>query len=281
LKRGTPRHPKVASLADHLAIQIYAAVGLLELLWHFTAEYAPSGDIGRHTDQAIAQALHWRKKAPVLVNGLVESRWLDKHEVCRLVVHDWPDHADDATHMKLARARMWFFDGSVPSLKRLPSSERLAAEQFYSVNIPSSVRTDSAQDSHGVRVPARGGLGLGKGLGGAGDTDGNPLYSGFQVFIEIWQKPCECCDMRFPCSKVDLGSQQWMTLVDIGRITMETLEKVTAGLVRYRASREWHRDHGQWVPAVPKFLGWSSDGRPAEPLWNDHPAPFKQSGEGY
>ncbi len=116
-----------------------------------------------------------------------------------------------------------------------------------------------------------------------GSAEGNPLYAGFQVFIEIWQKPCECCEMQFPCAKVDLGCQQWISLVDIGRITMENLEKVTAGLVRYRASREWHRDHGQWVPAVPTFLGWSKDGRPAEPLWNDQPVPFKSksAGEGY
>lgn len=108
-----------------------------------------------------------------------------------------------------------------------------------------------------------------------GSPEGNPLYAGYAVFVEIWQKPCECCEMQFPCLKVDLGGQQWILLVDTGRITMETLEKPTAGLVRYRASREWHKDGGNWVPAVPSFLGWSKDGRPAEPLWNDHPVPFR------
>ena len=106
-----------------------------------------------------------------------------------------------------------------------------------------------------------------------GVSGGNPLYAGFEVFVQVWQKPCECCEMRFPCLKVDLGSQQWITLVDSGRITMETLEKITAGLMRYRASKDWHRDGGRYVPAVPRFLGWSADGRPSEPLWNDHPSP--------
>lgn len=117
---------------------------------------------------------------------------------------------------------------------------------------------------------------------GEGSVEGNPLYAGYQVFVEIWQKPCECCEMQFPCLKVDLGGQLWILLVDNGRITMETLDKPTAGLVRYRASREWHKDGGKWVPAVPSFLGWSKDGRPAEPLWNDQPVPFRaQIREGY
>ena len=34
-----------------------AAVGLLEMLWHFTAHYAKRGDVGRHPDLAIARAI--------------------------------------------------------------------------------------------------------------------------------------------------------------------------------------------------------------------------------
>lgn len=163
MKRGTPRHPKVAALADLLSIELYAAVGLLELLWHFTAEYAPAGDIGRHTQKAIARAVHWRKNASTLIDGLVESRWLDR-EGEELFVHDWSSHADDATNLKLARARMRFYDGSIPNYKRLPSSERALADEFYAL----PVRTDNTLNAHS-----------GNGRGG----------EGFEVVVSEEEKP--------------------------------------------------------------------------------------------
>jgi hypothetical protein len=47
MKRGTPEHPKTAHLMAALSIPRPYAVGILELLWHFTARYAPRGDVGR------------------------------------------------------------------------------------------------------------------------------------------------------------------------------------------------------------------------------------------
>ena len=48
MKRGTPRHPKTMLLVAELQIPTYAAVGILESLWHWTAEYAKRGDVGRY-----------------------------------------------------------------------------------------------------------------------------------------------------------------------------------------------------------------------------------------
>lgn len=175
MKRGTPRHPKVASLADIISVELFAAVGLLELMWHFTSEYAPAGDIGRHSDQAIARALHWRKNAHTLVNGFVESRWLDKSDEYRLVVHDWPEHADDATHMKVARSRVRFWDGTIPNLKRLPSAERALAEQFYA----HPVRTESASEA--LSGEGRVGIGSGKGRATEGKAAEKRLPAGYAM----------------------------------------------------------------------------------------------------
>lgn len=159
MKRGTPRHPKVSDLATALKKEMYAAVGILELLWHFTAEYAPRGDIGRHTDIAIAKAVHWRGNPAKLIDALVQCRLLDLSQASRLVVHDWADHADDATHMKLARAREFFFDGGLPSTRRLSGQEKLNAVRFYEP----TVRTESTQDA--LSGEGRAGEGLGKGSG--------------------------------------------------------------------------------------------------------------------
>ena len=109
MKRGGPRHPKVKDLMDALDIRCLAtAVGYLELLWHFTAEFAPRGDIGRYSDARIEGALGWRGRRGRLIQLLTTTRWLDEHDQSRLVVHDWPDHADHATRKKLQRASLSF-----------------------------------------------------------------------------------------------------------------------------------------------------------------------------
>lgn len=272
MKRGAPRHPKVTSLADRLSVELYAAVGLLELLWHFTAEYAPSGDVGRHSDRAIARALHWKKKPDVLIDGLLECRWLDRDGEECLVVHDWPAHADDATHMKLARARLHFSDGSAPNFRRLPTTERALAEQFYA----NSVRTVLTRDAHLGSLPNGEGQGLGQGNGGEGladaDVSRRVSSAAYRDLIELWQKPCDCCGMQFSMRDEILGGRVWFSLVDQGVITAANIPEIMAGLTRYRASKDWHKKSGEYVPSVSSWLGWSKSGIPAEPKWRDYPA---------
>ncbi len=108
MKRGTPRHPKVEELAIKLGKPKYAAVGLLEMLWHFTAEFAQAGDVGRFSDDAIAKALCWDDASSILVSCLIETGWLDRCECHRLRVHDWPDHADQTVQRVLDKRNQGF-----------------------------------------------------------------------------------------------------------------------------------------------------------------------------
>jgi len=59
VKPGTPRHPKTQALAEQLGEQLATAVGILEMLWHFTAEVTPAGDIGKYTPRHIARHIGW------------------------------------------------------------------------------------------------------------------------------------------------------------------------------------------------------------------------------
>jgi hypothetical protein len=108
MKRGTPRHPKVFDLAVRLSITPYAAVGLLEMLWHFAAEFCHAGDVGRFQDEAIAKALYWDGTSTKLVSCLIESGWLDECSCHRLRVHDWPDHADQTVERVLEKRKLSF-----------------------------------------------------------------------------------------------------------------------------------------------------------------------------
>ncbi len=84
----------MAHLKSLIGVPQYMAVGILEALWHFTATQAPRGDIGRWSDDQIASAIGWEGTSDYLITALVESRWIDKSEEFRLLVHDWVDHSD-------------------------------------------------------------------------------------------------------------------------------------------------------------------------------------------
>lgn len=106
MKRNTPEHPKTLALMKALSISRLSAIGLLEALWHFTARYAPQGDIGRWSDENIANGVYWDGDPKPMLAGLVSAGWLDECAANRLVVHDWADHMDEATKKALLRKKL-------------------------------------------------------------------------------------------------------------------------------------------------------------------------------
>lgn len=108
MKRGTPDHPKVVRLAKVLAVRRHVAVGLLEMLWHLTARYTPAGDVGKWSDDEIATALDWDQDPARLIGAFVGCGLLEPHPMHRLIVHDWPEHADDSVKLLLKRRDLSF-----------------------------------------------------------------------------------------------------------------------------------------------------------------------------
>ena len=145
MKRGTPEHPKMRALCRLLNIQWPTAVGIMELLWHFTARFAPAGDIGRYKNEEIAAAVGWFDDRPPdeLIDALIACRWLDSDDEHRLLVHDWPEHCEDSVHMHLARSGMVFANGTAPKRSRMAKRERTTTAQCAH-----GVRTESAQCAH-------------------------------------------------------------------------------------------------------------------------------------
>lgn len=112
MKRAAVDHPKFQRLQRRLSLTRFQAIGLLEALWHFTGRYAQQGDIGRWEDEEIAGWMEWNGDSSELLETLVSCGWLDRHPVYRLVVHDWHEHADEATKIALKRARKVFAVGT-------------------------------------------------------------------------------------------------------------------------------------------------------------------------
>lgn len=143
MKRRTSSHPKMADLIARLGCSLPTATGTLELLWHFAADYAPRGDVGRFGDAQIARAIGYEGDPAELIAALVSSGWLDESDEHRLVIHDWPEHADDYVHLRLARAGLTFADGTEPRKSRMSKAER---DRLETAPVK---RTQSAQKAHG------------------------------------------------------------------------------------------------------------------------------------
>lgn len=130
MKRGAPSHPKTMMLAMLLGVPLAQAVGHLEMLWHFTAQFSSDGDVGRWSNAIVAQKSGWDGDPEKFINALLEANggtggeaFLERTENA-LLIHDWASHCDDGTHLSLARAGKLFADGSRPKVSRMQASER-------------------------------------------------------------------------------------------------------------------------------------------------------------
>jgi hypothetical protein len=113
----------------------------LELLWHFTAEFSPQGDIGKFDDRRIEAALGWHqtrwRKHGDLIRALSEAHWIDINPVHRLITHDWHDHADESVRKRLARSSLQFL--SLPDKvtgHRQPDAATLAENGSLPLPLP-------------------------------------------------------------------------------------------------------------------------------------------------
>lgn len=108
MKREALRHPKMLDLASRLGIDRARAVGILTLLWDFTADAAAPGHVGKWPDGAIARACEWGTSpgdashdATAFVQALADSGWIDPHPAARYLIHDWPQHCERWVKSKL------------------------------------------------------------------------------------------------------------------------------------------------------------------------------------
>lgn len=108
MKREALNHPKMLDLASRLNISRAHTVGILTLLFDFTASYAPQGDVGKHRDGAIARACDWMECPEVFITALVDAGWLDRDDKCRLIVHDWAEHCENWVRAKLYKLNLPF-----------------------------------------------------------------------------------------------------------------------------------------------------------------------------
>lgn len=128
----------------------WAALGLLESLWHWVGRYRPSGlltseDLLDVSDEIRCNETH--------VAALVEAGWLDDLGDGKFYIHDWHDHADDTVKKTLQKRGEAFANGA--DIRKPKATEE----------VPNDTRTDPepdeiteierfANDSRTIREPS-------------------------------------------------------------------------------------------------------------------------------
>jgi len=115
--RALRDHPKFRRLSRVLGSD-YVAMGVLELVYHFTARFTPSGNIGKYSDEEIETWIGWDGEDGAAVAALVKCGLIDTDEHHRLVVHDWHQWADSEVHATLAKQTERFANGDMPKLEK-------------------------------------------------------------------------------------------------------------------------------------------------------------------
>ncbi len=150
MKRGATEHPKFRKLARLMGQPTYVAIGLMESLSHWAVKFAPDSAIGKFEDDEIADGVGWASEPSAMMEMLVAAGFVDAHSSHRLVIHDWPEHCDNATQMALARAHRWFWDGTQPKLTQFDKREREPLAAFFKQSSPPDhfVATAGPRDDH-------------------------------------------------------------------------------------------------------------------------------------
>jgi hypothetical protein len=240
MKRGTPKHPKVYDLCERLRCDRPTALGYLELLWHFAAEFAPQGDIGKFSDKRIEGALDWKtgrwRKSGDLVQALIGAGWIDistSSGMCqefisgasagdqtgsgpyhRLVIHDWHVHCDDSVRKKLARSNLSFLSlGEKVTGQSADADRKMSATQDENGSLPLPCLALALPEPHTQRVRV---------TPCASDLTGQTS----ERFEEFWN--------RYPRKQHrDAACHAWISVV-----TVDTEAAVESCLMRYLESDE-------------------------------------------
>jgi hypothetical protein len=129
-KRGIASHPKTLDLAERLGIMDCYAVGVLETFWQWVASYHPDGDLTGTKPSIFGRGISYRGNAKKVWDALVAAGFID-HRDGKFFVHDWPEHAEDSIHIRLARSRNFCADGTTPRLNRIAHQEREQIQRDY------------------------------------------------------------------------------------------------------------------------------------------------------
>jgi len=91
------------------------AIGVVRLLYAYTAESTPAGDIGTKSDSLIAKACGWpASDSTTLIAALLSTGWLLRDTSCRMVVADWENRCPSSVLRQMEEDGLSFVEHNAP-----------------------------------------------------------------------------------------------------------------------------------------------------------------------
>lgn len=101
--QGLARHLKTKRLARKLEVSVPAAIGHLHLLWWWSLDNTPDGNLSQLEAEDIADEMMWSGDPELLVNALVESGFMDNIDGV-LHIHDFYEYVGKLVEKRKADA---------------------------------------------------------------------------------------------------------------------------------------------------------------------------------
>ena len=97
----------VSMVQPCISVEIFRlSINVLETIWLLCSDCCDQGNIGKFTDDEIADYLEWEGSPEVLVKSLIDAGWVDEHEDYRLVIHDWLEHCPEFVRERVRKRHM-------------------------------------------------------------------------------------------------------------------------------------------------------------------------------
>jgi hypothetical protein len=254
-------HRKLLAAADALDMAPAHVAGHIIFFWLWALDNAPSGEISDISARNIARAAQWEGSPESFLSALVESGLVDKTGE-RLFIHDWSDYAGKLIDQRVADRERKRQSRASAKAKNSDSVTCPENVQRTSVGQNKDVQGKSVATVQNTTVQNTTAKNTRESSGGAPycdedisfDSDCNqmpendrferfwsayPRKTGKKEAIEAWKR---------------INPDEDMT------------ETIIAGLERWKQSKQWTDDNGQYIPYPASFLSkerWNDECQPA------------------
>jgi len=234
-------HHKTYALAAALKVERFAAVGLVVSLWTWAVIHAQDGDLSKYPDEAIASACMWKKKPETLLNALKATGFMTDN----MMIHDWEEYAGKLIDRREANARRNREARARANTKKekgdAPKASRDTPkdiQQEHHERITSASRDGATVPN--LTIPNHTSIPPIVPQGTATRSQKAAMDAMFDDFWAAYPK------------KVAKATAKSAFLKH--KPTLELVEKMIAGIEKYKKTDQWTRDGGQYIPHAATWL---------------------------
>lgn len=215
--QGIERHPKTMKLSVLMGWDIDQTIGKLHRLWWWCLDFAPDGNVSRHSADMSALAVGLSADmGEKFISALYEAEFLDKTAKNQYLIHDWLDYA--GRYLKDTK------------FKRNPE-KIIEIKQLYSTIVSRQSADNPPKKRRKSAVPTN----LPTNLPG---TSVNP--DGFDLFWAVYPRK----EKKQPAHKA------WDKLNPQNGL----VEKILRAVEVQKKSEQWKKDKGKYIPHPTTWL---------------------------